>query len=295
MKTGISIQEAKSVSIVDFLARLGYSPARVSQGNVWYLSPLHPKRTPSFKVAIDLNLWYDHGLGIGGSIIDLVMRLNSLKSVAEALVAIVESGAVPCASTLPQAHCDSPYQEVRESPLRKWPLIAYLDSRGIEMDVARRECVKLDYALRGKSCYAIGFKNQSGGYEIRNPQFKGSISPKDITVRAHKKKGKVAVFEGFFDYLTFLQRWGAGSDAVILNSTANLIRARAVLESYAEAHLFLDNDEGGERATAEITSWLGDRATSHNSLYRSHNDLNEWHVKARDANKGTAVDSCTLQ
>lgn len=49
----------------------------------------------------------------------------------------------------------------------------------------------------------MGFKNDSEGYELRNEFFKGSSSPKDIT--SFKNEGKkVAVFEGFFDFLSFI-------------------------------------------------------------------------------------------
>ena len=33
----------------------------------------------------------------------------------------------------------------------------------------------------GKNYFAIGFKNKSGGYEVRNRFFKGCMSPMDIT------------------------------------------------------------------------------------------------------------------
>jgi hypothetical protein len=53
----------------------------------------------------------------------------------------------------------------------------------------------------------LGFKNDSGGYELRSEFFKGSNSPKDIT--AFKNRGKkVAAFEGFFDFLSFISLLG---------------------------------------------------------------------------------------
>ena len=49
---------------------------------------------------------------------------------------------------------------------------------------------------------ALGFKNDSGGYELRNELFKGSNTPKDITTFKNSGK-KVAIFEGFFDFNSF--------------------------------------------------------------------------------------------
>lgn len=41
-----------------------------------YLSLLREERTPSFSVSYDKNLWHDFGTGEGGSIIDLVPRME---------------------------------------------------------------------------------------------------------------------------------------------------------------------------------------------------------------------------
>ena len=36
----------------------------------WYLSPLRNEKSPSFKVNRTKNLWYDHGIGKGGTLVD---------------------------------------------------------------------------------------------------------------------------------------------------------------------------------------------------------------------------------
>ena len=41
---------------------------------------------------------------------------------------------------------------------------------------------KLTFRLYDKKHTAIGFQNSAGGYELRNEYFKGSSSPKDITL-----------------------------------------------------------------------------------------------------------------
>lgn len=52
------------------------------------MSPLRRENTPSFKVNAAKNLWYDHGAGRGGTIIDLAMELEGLSSPAEAIRSI---------------------------------------------------------------------------------------------------------------------------------------------------------------------------------------------------------------
>lgn len=46
----MNIEEAKSVRIVDFLARLGHHAQYVKSEQYWYLSPLRKEVSPSFKV-----------------------------------------------------------------------------------------------------------------------------------------------------------------------------------------------------------------------------------------------------
>lgn len=62
----MNIQEAKAIPLPEFLAQLGFQPAYVRGKDVWYTSPLRPnERTPSFKVNLQGNLWYDFGHGAG--------------------------------------------------------------------------------------------------------------------------------------------------------------------------------------------------------------------------------------
>lgn len=73
------------------------------------------------------------------------------------------------------------FENVVISRLESPALIRYLAERGIPKEVAQRYCVQVDYELHGKSYYAIGFENNAHDYELRNPFFKGSYPPKNIT------------------------------------------------------------------------------------------------------------------
>lgn len=73
MKT---IQAIKRLPIRAYLAERGLHPTKDNPRYGLYLSPLRKEHTPSFKVDYVQNLWYDFGLGAGGSIINLVMRLE---------------------------------------------------------------------------------------------------------------------------------------------------------------------------------------------------------------------------
>jgi hypothetical protein len=54
------------------------------------------------------------------------------------------------------------------------------------MKIATCYLREIHYKAKGKRYFALCFPNDSGGYEIRNPYFKGSFSPKDITTVFYK-------------------------------------------------------------------------------------------------------------
>lgn len=85
-------------------------------------------------------------------------------------------------------------------------IIAYLQERGINIGLAKRECRELRFMNADKPYFAIGFPNMAGGYEVRNKYFKGCVAPKDIThIRQQSEPRSVCyLFEGFMDYLSFL-------------------------------------------------------------------------------------------
>ena len=81
----LQCKQARDILITGFLKRSGFSPRREDQQEAWYLSPLRNEAHPSFKVSKPLNRWYDHGLGRGGNVIDLVIEMNNHCTVQQAL------------------------------------------------------------------------------------------------------------------------------------------------------------------------------------------------------------------
>lgn len=148
-------------------------------------------------------------------------------------------------------------------------------------ETALGECVEVHYRTRGKWYFGIGFRNRKGGLEIRNPYFKGSTSPKDITHLRHgaggNGKATALVFEGFMDYLSYLtlKQGKPVPDCVVLNSVGNLPGALDVLKGYGHVCCFLDNDDAGRKTTEEIRRQCGS-VTDKAVHYLPHKDLNEF-------------------
>ena len=64
---GTNIDAMRQISLADFLARLGHEPVRRSGNELWYRAPYRSERTPSFRVNVAKQLWYDFGLGKGAT------------------------------------------------------------------------------------------------------------------------------------------------------------------------------------------------------------------------------------
>ena len=109
----------------------------------------------------------------------------------------------------------------------------YLMLTPMVLPLAEKYCSEIVFRTYGKTNIALGFKNDSEGYELRNEFFKGSNTPKDVTTFKNKAK-KVAVFEGFFDFLSFISLLSKNeikeTSFCVLNSLSFFYYSRAFLE-----------------------------------------------------------------
>lgn len=167
---------------------------------------------------------------------------------------------------------------VAELPLSSPHLLRYLEHRRIAIEVAEKYCREVRYELGEKTYYGIGFRNDLGGYEIRNPYVKMSSSPKGITTLKNNSE-EVIVFEGFMDFLSFktIRRNLTDDyyDFVVLNSVSFFERTRPFLEDHRRILLFLDRDQTGQNCSRYALS-LSSQYEDHRSLYQHHKDFNDW-------------------
>lgn len=283
------LDDIKRISIKGYLQQMGIYPKRENDRRGMYSSPLRTDTNASFSVDYAKNVWLDHRLGEGGSIIDLVSKLEHC-SVGEAAKKL-ESDSFSFRRNNDYGFANPAKQEsvIRITDVRSLinpALLTYLDKRSISTDVAKAYCVEIHYSVNEKPYFAIGFKNDYGGYDLRNKYFQGCISPKEIT---HIKQKDVSdscyVFEGFIDYLSFLvlrKRHNPQSPNInkqnylILNSVSNTSKALTRLGNYKHIHCFLDNDEAGLRALQKIRQKYGLRVVDSSKGYAKHKDLNDY-------------------
>ena len=284
----MNIQTTKQIRIEDYLHTLGHFPVRQCGANLWYRSPLREETDASFKVNKALNKWFDFGIGKGGDLIALASELYGSKDVSNLLRQIERQTphVCPVACPFPKREKSKPaFQDVEVKELASPALYRYLKERGIDAGTARRECREIRYGLGGKRCFAVGFPNMNGGYEIRNRYFKACISPKAVSyIREPEGKRPVCcLYEGFMDYLSFLtlQKKGVegfqpGCDHIVLNSVANLAKAVPLLDGYKEIRCFLDNDRAGKDALKNLKETYGGHVKDESFKYSTWKDLNDY-------------------
>ena len=276
------IDMIRRIPLADFLARLGHEPVRRSGNELWYIAPYRGERTPSFRVNVAKQLWYDFGLGKGGDIFTLagefaqsVDFMEQARFIAKAANMVVDRSAFPTYQPKPAAPA---FEGVEAVPLLRSPLTDYLAERGIPYAVASHHCFRLNYGVRGKRYFAVGFPNMAGGYEVRSRHFKGCIPPKDVSlVKLENTAADVcSVFEGFMDFLSAATLGLETGDCLVLNSVSNVEKAMKHLDAYGRINCFLDRDEAGRRTLDVLGKRHGGRVCDRSALYDGCKDLNEY-------------------
>ena len=276
----------KRYPIVEYLERKGIKPVRRTPTYALYRSPLREETHPSFKVDTQKNLWIDYAEGRGGSIIDLCMRLEGC-TLSEAIRRLGQN-----------ASDNGTYSSLNDFvPNNSQPVMAANGARRlIEISdtlaphfqeyLTKVRCINLEkatpflkcisYEVKGRHYQAIGFANQSGGYELRdNQSFKGTVAPKDITPIFTDRAEPVCIFEGFMDFLSFLSmKEEITNHCLVMNSVSNVARTIRYLNDRHLTHIraFLDNDDAGRRTVQEFVR-AGFKVEDMSQHYKDFKDL----------------------
>ena len=283
------LDEAKSIDIVSFLSSVGFTGKQ--KGNkVWFCSPIRGGETkPSFVVFPD-NKWIDFGGNKDktSDIIDLVCELYGV-SVPEAINKLLGS------EELEQFE-QKEYSKENDSTLVVNSvhdrfidprLIAYLKERKIPESVYSLNTKEVHYSFVNtpdKKYTAVGWVNDSGGYELRSSVHKYASTPKDITF-IENGGHTLHLFEGFMDYLSALTYFGVDKlegDTIVLNGLWMIYRIMERIKTYHIVNSYLDNGNAAEQATALIKSFVGiDKFFDHRYMFCGEDDFNDFLKKAR--------------
>jgi DNA primase len=274
--------QAKQIPIIGFLASQGKHPVETRNGQAVYHSPFKEDKTASLYVdyqKYDIQVWKDFSTGAGGNILDLVMKMYNV-DIPGALIILQKPEITKTDfSFFSQQECKSEKIQIKHiQPLRNAALMQYLASRKISQAKVVYYVQEAYYSVNGKQYFALAFKNDKGGFELRNKYFKGSTSPKaPTTISGHKQA--VNIFEGFIDFLSALEHYHTTKPTgtcIVLNSVSNLETIIKTLEQYQQINLFLDNDNAGNQATETIKSRYPKVKDYSKIIYPDHKDLSEF-------------------
>ena len=286
----MQLHDIKQIPIVDYLARSGYKPKLTKGVNYWYYSPLRSELTPSFKVNAEHNQWYDYATGDHGDIIDLVCALQHC-STAEAMRRLAALKGVRLApffsfgGTTPVRSQTPSMELISVQPVKHPKLLLYLSERGLQPSDVSPFLSEVYYRVSEKCFFALGFPNDAGGWELRNPYFKGCFAPKAITTIKGTNSHKLQLFEGFMDFRSWRKLHPEGQDdSIILNSLTLLPKLIPTLHPYPIIESLLDNDEAGDRATKQLFD-AGLPVKDMRACYAPYKDINKYLILAEQRKK----------
>lgn len=283
----LNIEQAKSIPIDQFLNREGITPIRRSGNQLLYRAPYREDKHPSFAVNVRMGKWFDFATSESGDILNLVCKMYAC-DVKRALSVLEGLAYIPYTNPnrkplLPKEK--SKVLEITKIKNLKHPvLIHYLEKeRKISLDLARQFLKEIHFQNKGKDYYALGWQNQSGGYEIRNKFFKSSVGEKDLSlIQSVPSTERLLIFEGMTDFLSWMmlqQLNQISDDVIVLNSLSFFKKLEKFCqqESYKSIELFFDNDDSGKKASQKMKA-IYSNVTDNSSLYAPFKDLNEFWV-----------------
>ena len=284
----MNCRKFNTIPLEEVLLSLGHLPTKQNEKEAWYLNPFASESQASFKLDRRINAWYLYSEGVGGNNTDFMMKyLNiSIKGVLEwAEKQNFSSFQNQNISNHKVENLPKTYEIIEIKNVQHPALLEYLNERKIK---SPNEFLKeIHYQMNDKNYFGLGFKNDSGGYEIRNKYSKICLGKKDIST-IENSSNSLRVFEGFFDFLSFKNVENfldkRPSDYVILNSVSMVSSIRDTLENYKNVELYFDNDEAGNRAVEMIKN-ENQNAEDCRVLYSNFKDLNDWLIHKNPSNE----------
>jgi hypothetical protein len=280
---------SEQVSLVALLDCLGYQPKKRSGKELKYISMIADSGfKPAFTVNEELGVWYDHGLGKGGNVVDfglIYWKGLSFPDILERITANAVSQRQKPGSGLPQKPRRKrmvrvPYYHIKQvNELGSNPVItAYLKSRGI-WTIAQGKMSEVSYYIEDhkklqKRFCAVGWKNELGWWEVRNVEFKGCLGHKAMTFVPGDPAGLI-LFIGYISYLSWLfDNPGNTKSVLILNSFSLVQAAIRKAREFPMVELYFDRNKAGHQATMDFIEQRPD-AVDRTAAFAGYKDYND--------------------
>ena len=271
----VDLDKVRAIPIENFMVNLGYSIKRVTSANIFFDSPLRNEKTASFSVFKKRNIWKDFGTGEGGDIIELAQKIWNV-NFQDAIKKLDKISSSPIRNEKLKIVKSNKIQLKKILDIvSNRALLDYMKTRNLQPNKVTGLVGEIYYSRNEKNYFGLAFKNDMGGYEIRNKYFKGCYGTKDITT-LRKGFNSISVFEGFTDFLSLASEKDIKSDILVLNSCALAEKALPTINKYQKLFLFLDNDKTGDKTTDFLAKSATAKAKDLRYLYKEFKDINEW-------------------
>lgn len=235
-------------------------PFTRSQRGWCFCSPLRNEHNPSAVIFFNTKQYFDFSTEERMTLPTFIAKVENVdfKRAIEIISGATFQSLTPCA---PQTELSDGKPVGEYSVLKDASLFRYAESRGISIRTALRY---LSQCLWKGKYNKIAFRNDKGGYAIRNNQPDAkqrwfNDGPNRPTTISHNSDA-VCIFEGTFDFLSWIEYMSFKKksiekfDCITLNSVSNyrwLIMERQ-LDKYNHIFLWLDADKAGRETTAKI-------------------------------------------
>lgn len=304
--------------------------ANAAKGEYTYHAPYRQDDKPSLKISVPLQSFVDYGFKeeYRGDVIELTRLIHghgdknampffeAVKWLERFSGASVAPKAIKPAGDQKKPSRDASYEGERFQIVGAKPIstkshpnnLDYIKARRISLAVASRHLLVITYRDNaapiddplGRQRYAIGIRNDAGGYDLRMPSltsnFKMSLGPKGVTTYLGDPAAQIGhVFNGQFDFMTLLEMKGEAQPyhpTIVSNSDSLMVKAAQTIKAHPQLqhvktwHVWEDNDDSGKRSTQAFIGELNKEDTAYdvytvNHLYEPHKDLNNFWMDAQ--------------
>lgn len=273
------IAEAKEKDLIAYLVSLGYDIQTETGSMAIFYSPFRNEGVASFVVSKRKNTFFDFGTRQRGDICDFVM-LHERCTLPKALD-IILGGEKPLPHRREIVNNAPAIEILYVGDIIDTELMVYLSQRKITPPIAekwlKQVYIRFPYGEHPEKVYSlIGWKSDSGGFEMRTRFFKLCNSPKNITT-IQGDESKIIIFEGFLDFLSYCvlhKVWKLKYKTIVLNSLSFLPPLIPFLVG-KDVVLMIDNDPAADDM-AELLTEAGVKFEDRRVGYREYNDINDF-------------------
>jgi DNA primase len=227
-------------------------------------SPFRADKNPSAIIFNDSKIYHDSGTGEKLTLLNFIMKLENC-SFQTALNILSKNTFQATENTAQTSKTSNNSAKFEFFPLENAKLIRYAEHRGISEQTAKKY---LSEGWKDGKFYYLAFLNDNGGYALRNDTksnySKINYGKGGVTTIRHNSD-KVVIFEGFFDFLSWIEYMNfkgkntANFNAIVLNSCVNLTYILRSFGDYAKIYLLLDNDHKGAETAEKIKKQYPDK------------------------------------